>query len=148
MAVTTKQVEEAVKSGKLTIPRPAKNAGKRIRKAYRKGLRNEFANARHNAAIKRQQKQEYYRKLRMVKMRRHEVLARVEAAFASALSCNRAASRAYQVERKVNPAVLSVALEASANLLRQLDESRGLARDFAYRSVQRDVKIYVTWRVV
>jgi hypothetical protein len=147
VAVTSKQVEEAVKSGKLTIPRPGPNVGKRVRKAYRKGLRNEFSNARHNRAIKKMQRQEFYRKLRVVKLRRHEVLGAVEAAFASALTANRAAHKAYEVERAVNPALLSAALGASADLLRQLDEARGHAREFAYRSVRRDVHFYLKWKV-
>lgn len=139
MALSAK-IMEAAETGKPL--RGTNFRSKRARKAARKklvrkamsggGVRNMVANARHNAVLKHRDKQDFYRKLRLIKTRRHKVADRMQDVVIELNGTAGAVRRASARVRLADPAMVELTgmllSEAVANADKLCAELRAFAR--------------------
>jgi hypothetical protein len=135
MASTTSRIDEAAKTGR---PVKGANFGSRSeRKAYRKSLRSMVSNKIVDKQLNRKEKQEYYRKLRLVKLRRRKIAHefRVLVEFLTALE--RQVARVHTRVPAANPAVVDAAVRLISHAVKAASETAGDFEAFSRRSVLR-----------
>lgn len=137
------KVMEAAETGKPL--RGVNFSSKSARKAARKklvraamrtgGVRNTIANARHNAALKHRDKQDFYRKLRLIKMRRHKVADRMQEVATSLNGLAGGVRRASARTRMADPAMVELTGMLVAEAVRSTDKVAADLRSFARKRV-------------
>jgi hypothetical protein len=137
------KIMEAAETGKPL--RGTNFSSKRARKAARKklvraamsggGVRNTIANARHNASIKHRDKQDFYRKLRLIKLRRHKVADRMQDVVMELNGLAGGTRRASARVRMADPAMVELTGMLIAEAIRAADKVSADLRGFARKKV-------------
>lgn len=129
------KVDEAAKTG-----RPVKGANfgsKRERKAYRKSLRSVIASKVIDKQLDRKEKQEFYRKLRLVKIRRRRIAGEFAVLVEHLAALEREVNRVHTRAPAANPALVDAAVRLVAQAVKAADETGGQFEAFSRKTVLR-----------
>lgn len=129
------KLDEVAKTG-----RPVKGANfgsRRERKAYRKSLRSVIANKVVDKQLDHKEKQEFYRKLRLVKVRRRKIAAEFRVLVEHLASLERDVNRVHTRVPAANPAVVDAAVRLITQAVKAADETAAQFEAFSRKPVLR-----------
>lgn len=131
--MSTATLDQVLKTGK---PVDRANFGSRSqRKAYRKSLRSKIANRLIDHSLDSREKQQYYRTLRLVKMRRRRLINEFQLLVTTLESLRNEINRVYERTNAADPTVIAAAWGAANDALSAADATLAEIAEFSRRPV-------------